>query len=187
LLEVLFGRILEIDREMDVRHAQPADARGLIGERLLVGVQPEIDDVFDAERLDIGELRFGRLTGGRDPARRAGASCKCLRGRSSGGTPLADGRVVAAPASNRRRHVNLASISVSLESGPMRDLVAPAGAGIVYTLAVFTIGFVLGMIRVLLVVPRLGENIEITGRDLREKPATAGRLEGFESAYLGSA
>jgi hypothetical protein len=32
-----------------------------------VRVKPEIDDMMDSERLDIGKLLFGRLTEGRDP------------------------------------------------------------------------------------------------------------------------
>jgi hypothetical protein len=43
LLEILLGRVLEIDRNVDVLHAEPADARGFVGQRLLVGVEPEID------------------------------------------------------------------------------------------------------------------------------------------------
>jgi hypothetical protein len=31
LLEVLFGRILKIHRDMDVGHAEPADAGSLVG------------------------------------------------------------------------------------------------------------------------------------------------------------
>ena len=34
---------------MAVRHAEPANARGLVGQRLLVGAEPEIDDVTDAQ------------------------------------------------------------------------------------------------------------------------------------------
>ena len=52
LPEVLFGRVLEIDRDVDVLHAEPADARSLVGQRLLVRVEREIDDVFDAEIMD---------------------------------------------------------------------------------------------------------------------------------------
>src|SRR5713226_8518175 len=120
---------------MDVRHAQPADARGLIGERLLVGVQPEIDDVFDAERLDIGELLFGRLTGGRDPLVEPAPVVNVfgvghreehpwLTGELSQHRPRIDAGMSILPASRP-----------AWNAGPMRDLVAPAGAGIVYTLA----------------------------------------------------
>ena len=52
---------------MDVLHAEPADARRLVRQRLLVRVEREIDDVPDAEIADVGELLLGRLTGGRDP------------------------------------------------------------------------------------------------------------------------
>jgi hypothetical protein len=66
LLEVLGGRILKIDRDVDVSHAETGDARRLVREGLLVGVKPEIDDMADAERPDVGELRLGRLSGGGD-------------------------------------------------------------------------------------------------------------------------
>jgi hypothetical protein len=46
---------------------EPANARGLVGQSLLVGVEPEIDDVVDAQRTDVGELRLGRVAGCRDP------------------------------------------------------------------------------------------------------------------------
>ena len=59
--------VLEIDGNVDVRHAETADARGLVGQRLLVGMEPKIDDVADAEGADVGELRLGRLTGRGDP------------------------------------------------------------------------------------------------------------------------
>src|SRR6516162_8063246 len=67
LIEVLVGRVLKIDRDVDINHAEPADARGLVREGLLVGVEPEIHDMPDAERLDVRELRLGRLAGCGDP------------------------------------------------------------------------------------------------------------------------
>jgi hypothetical protein len=36
---------------------------GLIRQSLFVGVKPEVDDVADAETVNVRELRFGRLTG----------------------------------------------------------------------------------------------------------------------------
>jgi hypothetical protein len=66
LLGVLVGRILKIDRDVDVGHAETGDACRLVREGLFVGVKPEIDDMADAERLDVGELRLGRLSGGGD-------------------------------------------------------------------------------------------------------------------------
>src|SRR4051812_10373666 len=37
--------VLKIDRDMDIRHAQAADAPSLIWQSLLMSVEPEIDDV----------------------------------------------------------------------------------------------------------------------------------------------
>src|ERR1700722_10805719 len=67
LLEVLVGRILEIHRNVDIRHTETADARRLVRQRLLMGVEPQLDDVADAESVDIGQLRLGRLAGCRYP------------------------------------------------------------------------------------------------------------------------
>jgi hypothetical protein len=44
-------------------HAKTVDARGLIRQRLLMGLEPQVDDVADAQRVDVGQLRLGRLTG----------------------------------------------------------------------------------------------------------------------------
>ncbi len=63
MVEILVGRVLQIDRDMDVRHTETADARGLIRQRLLMGMKAEIDDMPDTEGVDVGELRFGRLAG----------------------------------------------------------------------------------------------------------------------------
>jgi hypothetical protein len=41
-LEILIGRVLEIDGDMEVRHAEPADARRLVGQGLLVRMESEI-------------------------------------------------------------------------------------------------------------------------------------------------
>jgi len=50
-----------------VRHAEPADARGLIGQGLFVGMEAEVDNVAYAGGMDVGQLRFGWLTGRGDP------------------------------------------------------------------------------------------------------------------------
>jgi len=67
LQEVLFGRVLEIDRDVDVSHAEPVNGRRFIRQRLLMGVQTKVDDVPHAETPDFCELRLGRLTRGRYP------------------------------------------------------------------------------------------------------------------------
>jgi hypothetical protein len=50
-------------RNVDIRHAETADARRLVRQCLLMGVEPQVDDVTDAESVDIGQLRLGRLAG----------------------------------------------------------------------------------------------------------------------------
>jgi len=67
LLEVLVGRVPKIDRYMDVGHAEPAHAPRLVRQGFLVGVEPKVDDVLDAESADFGELRLCRLTRRGDP------------------------------------------------------------------------------------------------------------------------
>jgi hypothetical protein len=57
----------KIHRNVDIRHAETADARRLVRQRLLMGVEPQVDDVADAESVDIGQLRLGRLAGCRYP------------------------------------------------------------------------------------------------------------------------
>src|SRR5277367_5914105 len=52
---------------MDVRHSKTAGARGLVRQSLLMAVKPEVDDMTDTQRMDLFELRFGRLTRRRDP------------------------------------------------------------------------------------------------------------------------
>ena len=47
-----------------IRHAETADARRLVQQRLLMGVEPQVDDVADAESADICQLRLGRLAPG---------------------------------------------------------------------------------------------------------------------------
>src|SRR5271167_1919249 len=47
---------------MDVRHSETADARGLVPQSLLMAVKTEVDDMPDTQRVDLFELRFGRLT-----------------------------------------------------------------------------------------------------------------------------
>jgi hypothetical protein len=51
------------ERPRPVTGAGPGGPRGLIRERLLMGMKAEIDDTADAEGADVGELRLGRLTG----------------------------------------------------------------------------------------------------------------------------
>jgi hypothetical protein len=58
LLEILFGRVPKIDRDMDVLHAKPPDARGLVRQSLLMRGETEIDDVPHAESPDVGEFGF---------------------------------------------------------------------------------------------------------------------------------
>ena len=62
-VEIPVSRVLKIDRNVDIRHAETADACRLIRQGLLMAMQPEIDDVADAQCVDISQLRFGRLTG----------------------------------------------------------------------------------------------------------------------------
>jgi hypothetical protein len=52
LIEILVGRVLKIDRDMDVRHSETADARCLVRQSLLMAVKPEIDDMPDTERVE---------------------------------------------------------------------------------------------------------------------------------------
>src|ERR1700675_3169875 len=61
--EILVRRVLEINRDMDVGHAEAADTCRLVRQSLFMAVKPEIDDMADAQRLDVRELLFGRLTG----------------------------------------------------------------------------------------------------------------------------
>src|SRR5438445_2898992 len=70
--KILVRRILEIHRNMDVGHAETADARRLVRQRLVMGVEPQVDNVADAESVDIGQSRFGRLAGCRSSALRCG-------------------------------------------------------------------------------------------------------------------
>ena len=62
LIEIPVGRVLKINWYMDVRHTKAVDACRLIRQCLLMGVKAEIDDVADAQCLDVCELCFGRLT-----------------------------------------------------------------------------------------------------------------------------
>src|SRR5437016_2413136 len=57
------GRVLKIDRDMDIRHAEPADTCRLVRQGLFVGMEPEVDDVADAQVMDVCQLWFGRLAG----------------------------------------------------------------------------------------------------------------------------
>jgi hypothetical protein len=57
----------KIHRNVNVGHAETADARRLVRQCLLMGVEPQVDDVADAESVHIGQLRFGRLAGRRSP------------------------------------------------------------------------------------------------------------------------
>src|SRR5215467_9363310 len=67
LIKVAVGRVLKIDRDMDIRHAETADACRLVRQSLLVREEPEVDDVSYAERVYVRELRLGWLTGRGDP------------------------------------------------------------------------------------------------------------------------
>jgi hypothetical protein len=66
LLEILFARVLKIDRYVRVGQPESEDARRFVRQSFLVGMQGKVYDVLDAERLDIGELPLGRLAGGGD-------------------------------------------------------------------------------------------------------------------------
>src|SRR6266700_1118672 len=61
--EIIVSRVLEIDRNMDVGHAEAADTCRLVRQSLFMAVKPEIDDVANTQGLDVRELLFGRLTG----------------------------------------------------------------------------------------------------------------------------
>jgi len=56
LREIPVGRVLKIDRYVEIRHTEPAYACRLVRQSLLMRVQSEIDDVTDAQRVDIREL-----------------------------------------------------------------------------------------------------------------------------------
>ena len=51
--EVLVSRVLKIDRDVDVRHAETADTCRLVRQSLLMGVKPEVDDVAHAQCVDV--------------------------------------------------------------------------------------------------------------------------------------
>src|ERR1700736_2147139 len=61
------SRLLKIDWNVDIRHAEPADTGRLIRQGLLMAMQAKVDDVADAQCLDISQLGFGRLPGGSYP------------------------------------------------------------------------------------------------------------------------
>jgi hypothetical protein len=65
--EIFVRRVLKIDWDVDIRHAQPADAGSLIRQCFLVAMQSEIDDVTDPERMNIRQFLFGGLPGRCDP------------------------------------------------------------------------------------------------------------------------
>jgi hypothetical protein len=52
LIEVRVSRVLKIDRDMNVRHSETADARGLIRQSLLMAVKPKVDDMADSQRVE---------------------------------------------------------------------------------------------------------------------------------------
>src|ERR1700720_420348 len=64
---------------MDVSHAETADARRLIGQCLLVRVQPQVHNMATAEGMNVRKLLFGRLTGRRDPVVKSLPVVDCLR------------------------------------------------------------------------------------------------------------
>src|SRR6266478_3605450 len=64
---------------MDVSHAETADARRLIGQCLLVHVQPQVHNMAHAEGMNVRKLLFGRLTGRRDPVVKSSPVVDCLR------------------------------------------------------------------------------------------------------------
>jgi hypothetical protein len=84
LLEIILGRVLKIDRDVDVFHAEAADAGRLVRQRLFVSVEAEIYDVADSESPNFSELFLGRLTGRSDPVIESRPIVKCLRGQPSG-------------------------------------------------------------------------------------------------------
>src|SRR5271157_1970211 len=52
---------------MDICHAETADTCRLIRQSFFMGVKAEVDDVADAQCVDISQLRFGRLAGRGQP------------------------------------------------------------------------------------------------------------------------
>ena len=60
-VEILVARILKIDWYVDVCHAETADACRLIRQCLFMGVKPKVNDMADAQCLNVCELRFARL------------------------------------------------------------------------------------------------------------------------------
>ena len=58
LVEILAGRVLKIDRDMDVCHSETAYGRCLVRQSLLMAVKPEIDDMPDTQRVEIFELQY---------------------------------------------------------------------------------------------------------------------------------
>src|SRR6266436_6687314 len=61
--EVPVSRVLKINRDMDIRHAETADACRLIRQSLFMAVKPEDNNVADAQCVDISQLLFRRLAG----------------------------------------------------------------------------------------------------------------------------
>jgi hypothetical protein len=53
LAKILVGRVLKVDRDVNVSHPETADAGGLVRQGLLVGVKAEVDDVADAQGANI--------------------------------------------------------------------------------------------------------------------------------------
>src|SRR5580692_4495794 len=88
---------------MDVSHAETADARRLIGQCLLVRVQPQVHNMAHAEGMNVRKLLFGRQTGRRDPVVKFLPVVDCLRvGHQTPLTAETRPRTIAGPAHSRQ-------------------------------------------------------------------------------------
>ena len=67
-LIVVLRRGVERHGQMPIRHAVLRDRRRLVGQRVGVAVQPEVDDARHLKRRDLGELDLARLARSRQPA-----------------------------------------------------------------------------------------------------------------------
>jgi len=57
------SRALEINRDMDIRHAETADTCRLIRQSFFMAMKPEVNNVADAQCVDISQLLFRWLAG----------------------------------------------------------------------------------------------------------------------------